>query len=306
VRWQIEHQQVLRKGMRRDSIATCETREHVDGVAEYSGIHRVKSIPDPADSEQAQLPPAQEIRTDAGPLLLPAHDQVMRPLIARTGDWEVNEAMLFRAHINPGANIVDVGAHVGYYTLIAARTTGPNGNVIAVEPDPVNSALLRENVRRNQLPNVTVVEAAAWRETGRLALQRDADNTGDHRIAEANGTPDALEVDAVALDEIVAEMPVTVVKVDTQATDHVVLEGMQRTLERYSSIVFAEFWPTGIREFGDDPVAVVEFYRSLGFRLTMPGIQAAFESWSAEEFVHVADVLPGGFGTLVLRRPNTP
>src|SRR5919109_556910 len=115
------------------------------------------------------LPPAVEVQTRLGPLLFPRGDGVMRPLMASTGDWELNEAMLFRAH-------------VGYYTLLSARAVGWRGRVIAVEPDPDNAALLRENIRRNRLHNVTVVQAAAWRETARVPLRRDPVNTGDNRI----------------------------------------------------------------------------------------------------------------------------
>src|SRR2546430_62848 len=164
----------------------------------------------------ADLPPAEEIQSRFGPLLLPRDDGVMRPLMASTGDWELNEALLFRAHIRRGSTVVDIGAHVGYYTLLSARAVGWRGRVISVEPDPDNAALLRENIRRNRLRNVTVVEAAAWNETTRLQLRRDPVNTGDNRIVPGvNG----YEVPAIALDERLARRPVSLVKIDTQGTD---------------------------------------------------------------------------------------
>lgn len=248
-----------------------------------------------------RLPPAEEVQTRLGPLLLPSKDGVMRPLMASTGDWELNEAMLFRAHIHRGSTVVDIGAHVGYYTLLSARAVGPHGRVIAVEPDPDNAALLRENIRRNRLGNVTVVEAAAWRETTRLQLRRDPVNTGDNRIVLG---VDGYDVPAAALDELVAGLPVSLVKIDAQGTDHVALEGIQHTLTRCRPVVFIEFWPQGIREFGDDPAAVIDGYRQLGYRITMIGFETDFATWPAGEIVKAAEGFPFGATGLVLRPPH--
>ncbi|HEY7603391.1 MAG TPA: FkbM family methyltransferase [Gaiellaceae bacterium] len=246
------------------------------------------------------------MHTDVGSLLILAADEVMRPLIARTSDWEADEAALFRAQIKPAATVIDVGAHVGYYTLLAARAVGRRGHVVAVEPDPTNAALLRENIRRNRLRNVTVIEAAAWQETTQLALRRDPVNTGDHRVtAAASENAVALTIEGVALDELLGTHSVALIKVDAQGADHIALAGMHQTLARCRPVVFAEFWPHGIREVGDDPAGVIDSYRALGFRLTMPGLQVDFEHWSADDFVRAAEALPGGFGTLVLRPCTT-
>jgi FkbM family methyltransferase len=246
----------------------------------------------------ANLPPAEEVQTGLGSLLLPREDGVMRPLMASTGDWELNESLLFRAHIRRGSTVVDIGAHVGYYTLLSARTVGWRGRVIAVEPDPDNAALLRENVRRNRLRNVTIVEAAAWRETTRLQLRRDLANTGDNRIVLG---VDAYDVPAVALDERLARLPVSLVKIDTQGTDHIALEGMRQTLTRCRPVVFTEFWPQAIREFGDDPAAVIDGYRQLGYRITMIGFDTDFATWPAAEIVKAAEGFPFAATALVLR-----
>jgi FkbM family methyltransferase len=248
----------------------------------------------------ANLPPAEEVQTQLGPLLFPREDAVMRPLIASTGDWELNETLLFRAHIRRGSTVVDIGANIGYYTLLSARAVGWRGRVIAVEPDPDNAALLRENVRRNRLRNVTVLEAAAWRETTRLKLRRDPVNTGDSRIVSG---AQGYDVPAVALDERLGDLPVSLVKIDAQGTDHVALEGLRQTLARCGPVVFTEFWPHGIREFGDDPVAVIEGYRQLGYRITMIGFETDFAAWPAVEIVKATERFPFGAASLVLRPP---
>jgi FkbM family methyltransferase len=249
-----------------------------------------------------ELPAAEEVQTDVGPLLLPLNDGVMKPLIAATGDWEINEATIVRAHLRPGMTFVDIGAHVGYYTNLAAREVGTSGHVYAVEPDPDNAALLRENVRRNGYRNVTVIEAAAWHETTTVTLRRDHFNTGDNRVADQFADDGAVcEVEGIAFDDRLAGLEVSAVKVDAQGVDHLALRGMRETIQRCRPIVFVEFWPDGIRENGGDPAAVIEEYRGLGYRITMIGYDTDFAAWPAEEIVRAAEGFPFGAVALVLR-----
>ena len=113
------------------------------------------------------------------------------------------------------------------------------------------------------------------------------------------------DVPAVALDERLARLPVSLVKIDAQGTDHIALEGIRQTLTRCRPVVFTEFWPQGIREFGDDPVEVVAGYRQLGYRITMIGFDADFATWPAAEIVKAADGFPFGTTGLVLRPPHS-
>jgi FkbM family methyltransferase len=248
------------------------------------------------------LPPSEELETDVGRLLIASSDQVMRRLIAATGDWEHDEAILFAAGLRRGMTVVDVGAHVGYYTLLAAKKVGRFGRVLAVEPDPTNNALLRANVVRNHAACVHVLSAAAWSERTPLSLHPDSLNTGDGRVSRLAG---GVRVEGVPLDDVIPRRRhVHRIKIDAQGTDHVALRGMERIIHDSKPVVFVEFAPEWIRSFGDDPAAVIEYYRSIGFRLTMPGVQLPFNELRPSQFVDVVDALPGGFTTLVLRPPR--
>jgi FkbM family methyltransferase len=241
----------------------------------------------------------RKIETDVGPLLFPADDSVMLPLIAHSGSWELDEAILFRAHLRPGMTVVDIGAHVGYYTLLAARAVGSLGRVVAVEPHPLNAELLRQNVSRNRIRNVEVIEGAASRKPGKLMLEQSSDrNSGDHRVVRATSAT-TIEVDAVVLDDVLQRIDVG--KVDAQGSDHAAVAGMEKLVRRDLPTVFTEFWPAAIRSFGDDPAGVVRYYRALPAHVTMPGVQADFDGWHADRFVEMAERMPGGFGTLVVR-----
>ena len=187
------------------------------------------------------------------------------------GRWEAEESDLLRALLRPGATFVDVGACVGYMTLLGAKAVGPAGRVVAVEPSPANVALLRANVAANGATNVEFLAAAASEHSGSIGLSLSPWNTGDNR---AYPVPEMerVEVAAVRLDDVLRHLErVDVVKVDTQGTDHRAIRGLAATLARCRPVLVVEFWPLGISESGDDPLAVLEEYAALGYEVRVLG-----------------------------------
>lgn len=242
------------------------------------------------------------VATDVGTLLFQAHDRLMVPLLAaQHGRWEVAESEQLRALLGPGMTFLDVGAHVGYMTLLGAQAVGPTGRVIAVEASPANVALLRRNVKANGATNVEIIAAAASDRSGILALSLSPWNTGDNRVYPV---PDmaTVEVRAVRLDDVLGSaLPLDVVKLDTQGTDHRAVRGMAVTLARCRPVLVVEFWPLGIRESGDDPIAVVEQYTAMGLEVRVLGEPESGPLPSPQQVVAAALARHGEFCTLVLR-----
>jgi FkbM family methyltransferase len=205
--------------------------------------------------------------------------------------------------IKRGGHVVDIGAHVGYMTLLAASRVGPEGSVLAIEAHPGNFALLQDNIVRNDIPQARAIHGAAWRCSGEtLTLTVSPDNSGDHRVFRREHATQTLEVPAIALDDLLADhRRVDVVKIDAQGTDHVALEGMRRTLARCRSIVLIEFWPPGIEEFGDRPADVLAFYRSLGYDIAMLEAPGLASDAPLEIIVENARRCAGEFCTLLLQ-----
>jgi FkbM family methyltransferase len=257
------------------------------------------------------LPPATApegiaaVEADIGPMLLPAHDRVVLPILRDTGTWEPEESARLEASLRPGMNAIDLGAHVGYLTIRAARAVGPGGRVIAVEPAPLNFALLNANLRRNGVGNVLTIPAAAWRRSGSATLEVDPYNTGDHRVFQLDQREDRVEVVALALDDVLPEeLPIHFLKVDTQGTDHAAIEGMARTVARWRPPILVEFWPPGIQAIGEDPAAVVGYYGSLRYDLTILERPDLGTSPPAADVVEAAEANRGNFVTLLLE-PRT-
>jgi FkbM family methyltransferase len=205
---------------------------------------------------------AVECATDVGPLLLHAADAVMTPHIRATGSWEPDMAAHLRRSLRPGMTFVDVGAHVGYFSVLASALVGPRGRVVAVEPEPGNAALLRANLWRNGCANAVVLEVAAHDRQGHLPLARNSVNRGGSNLL---GGGDLL-VPCAALDDLLDALgppAADVVKVDAEGTDHLVLRGMARALARPGASVAVEVLPD-LAALGGDPVeAVLDYYWSL-------------------------------------------
>jgi tRNA G37 N-methylase Trm5 len=103
----------------------------------------------------------------SGVLIVHGHKMLLAshgypPLQMVNGAWERDTVRLFERILRAGDVVVDIGAHVGYFTLIAARSVGPEGRVYAFEPDPENYALLVRNIELNGYQNIMPIQKAVW------------------------------------------------------------------------------------------------------------------------------------------------
>jgi FkbM family methyltransferase len=191
---------------------------------------------------------------------------VSAPLAAGL-DYEPYQTRLALEAVRPGDRVLDLGANLGYYTLLLARRVGPAGRVYAVEPDPGNLALLRANVARHGYANVTVVDKAASDRAGPARLYKSGDNQGDHRLYEGDEARPSVAVEAVRLDDVLpGAAPLALVKMDVQGAEGRALAGMRDLLERSPGVrLLLEFWPWGLARAGTPAAAVLTDLEALGF-----------------------------------------
>ncbi len=98
------------------------------------------------------------------------------------GKYEPYETQLILRQTKIGDTVVDVGANIGYYTLLLANKVGKTGKVYAFEPDKINFEILAKNVKENNLENVVMINAAVGKKEGKLKLHRSEENFGDHKL----------------------------------------------------------------------------------------------------------------------------
>lgn len=207
-----------------------------------------------------------EAATEVGPLLLPSWDRVITPIVKDEGLWELGLTRFLQATLRRGQTFVDVGAHVGYFTVLASKRVGDTGRVFAVEPEARNLELLWLNLERNACSNVVVVPHAASSAPGSATLELHADNSGAHRLASPDG-PGPL-VECVRLDDVI-EPPLDIVKVDAQGYDHEVVDGLGQALAASGhAVVIVELSLTELATRGIAPATVLEGYIDRGFAIS--------------------------------------
>jgi FkbM family methyltransferase len=169
--------------------------------------------------------------------------------------YEPFETELIRNLVHENDTVLDVGANIGYYTLILASLVGPGGRVFAFEPDPDNFALLKKNIESNGYKNVVLVNAALSDQPGTLKLYLCDDNRGDHRIYPSGDDRRAIQIRAISADDYLkgSSAEIAFIKMDVQGAEGKVLRGMERLLERTPKCqMLFEFWPKGMWRAGDE------------------------------------------------------
>jgi FkbM family methyltransferase len=191
--------------------------------------------------------------------------------IARDGCYEPDTVALVRALLPPGSVFVDVGAHVGQYTLMGAQMAGSDGHVHAFEPDPANCALLRASVRANRCANVTCTEAALAASGGTASLHlSDVASTCGNSLGETGLTGGrAVTVALETLDAYVRSHGITridLVKADVEGAELPMLSGGSETLARFQPPLILEF-STHTAAFGYSRADLAAFLLERGYDL---------------------------------------
>jgi FkbM family methyltransferase len=188
-----------------------------------------------------------------------------RPAFEGTGEPEVQKALA--EQIKPGMTFYDVGANIGFFSLLAARLVGTEGRVVAFEADPEIASRLREHVVKNEFARIAVEQQAVWSEPktvyfARTDLATSPDRGLGHVVNEnAKGT---IEVNAVSLDDYAARaaMP-DFIKCDVEGAEVEVFRGAQRLLKEKRPRILCEMHSEENRQ-----VLLKEFAR-LGYSCRM-------------------------------------
>ena len=195
----------------------------------------------------SRLPTGQTIACDL-------RDHVQRHIHFQ-GVYEPLEAYVFHRLLRPGMTVVDAGANVGQYSLLASAAVGPTGRVHAFEPVPETFARLERHVAASCATNVVLRRAALWREAGVLRLRLPdgmTDNSGSFAV-DADGE---ITSAAVRLDDLVRDAsigPVGLVKMDIEGAEVAALEGMAGMLARDRPILLLEVHRAALGRLGAAP-----------------------------------------------------
>jgi FkbM family methyltransferase len=175
-----------------------------------------------------------------------------------SGRVEGHVQSALRDIVRPGDTFFDVGANVGFFTILGARLVGPTGSVVAFEPQPETREALLGNVALNGFSNVVVDPRAISNSSGTAVL--DWRNLPTARLVRdsQHGTGRSVSVSTTSIDDFLAEYPSLaprVVKIDVEGHEIAVLQGMKRTLADHAPVLLCEMHRTN-RELASELAAV--------------------------------------------------
>jgi FkbM family methyltransferase len=152
------------------------------------------------------------------------------------GSYEYEKRLRFEAALRRGTVLYDIGAHVGFYSLLGAVIVGDEGRVVAFEPLPRNRRYLQRHLELNGIRNVTIIEAAVASRSGRVRFAEGGSSTTGHLSVSGE-----LEVDAVAIDVLVGDGTLPdpeYIKLDVEGAEYEALRGAEATIRRTRPVIF--------------------------------------------------------------------
>jgi FkbM family methyltransferase len=186
--------------------------------------------------------------------------------------YEPNQTEIVKKYVREGDIVIDIGAHVGYYTLLMAQLVGKNGKVYSFEPDPVNFQLLKKSVEINGFENVVLIQKAVSNITDKVKLFLGDDDSAINRIYDAKlgDAKESIDVNSVTIDEYFKENDelINFIKLDSEGSEVKIINGMKQFLSRNKKLVMmTEFFPFLIKKSGDEPNQYLKSLEKSGFSL---------------------------------------
>lgn len=197
---------------------------------------------------------------------------VIQEALLLTDAWDPGVTKVLLDNLSAGMVFLDIGANVGYFSLLAAERVGPAGRVIAVEPNPTVVRQLQKNAQRNGLTNITVVQAACSDSSAPRELYlAGPSNTGKASFSSENAqSRDFVKVECLPGDELIAKLNparLDLVKIDVEGAELHVLKGMAQSLSRLRPKLILEVAPPLLQNFSTEPDEVINFVREIGYRV---------------------------------------
>ena len=184
---------------------------------------------------------------------------------------EYEETMMIKQEVKEGNNVIDIGANIGYFTLLFAKIVGPNGKVFAFEPDPTNFSILKKNIEENNYDNVILSQKAISDKTETTKLFLCKFSNGMHRIYNSDLCDKSLDIESTTMDDFFSEInfkdKINFIKIDTEGSEMKVLAGIEKILESNAATIHIEYNPSSIRESGFSPKSLPDFLIKMGFDL---------------------------------------
>jgi len=183
---------------------------------------------------------------------------------------------LVKNEIKKGDVVIDIGAHIGYYTVLFAKLVGPEGRVFAFEASPTNFEILKKNVDVNGYQNVTLNNKAVSDKDGKLTLYITGRTSTENFLFKpenfigSSKIKDTIEIDSITLDEYFRDFKgqISFLKMDISGAEPRVIKGMGSILSKNDSLkIQQEWWPNAIRTHGNEPDSHLKLLTQMDYKI---------------------------------------
>jgi FkbM family methyltransferase len=213
--------------------------------------------------------------------------------LAPLGIFEPGTVRLIKKLLGEGMTFVDLGAHRGYYTLLASKLVGRTGRVFAFEPAPFNYSLLMINVKGRE--NVRLVQKAVSDKSGLAKFYLSPDASVTHSLYRHRGNWQEVEVEVTSLDDFFQDKDcrVDLIKMDIEGAELSALEGMKSVIQENENLkIITEFQPVALESSSRPPRMLLETLVENGYSLYV--INDDTESISLQTVDEIVDLFANG------------
>lgn len=275
------------------------------GVIPRGGIRRLVGVPGVRKTYQRLVrfsPQEMLVEVQGNKMYITPPDSALGRELLLWGNYEKGEVRVFHELIRRGMNVVDLGANIGYFTLIAAKLVGPEGKVFAFEPEPGNFSLLQRNVNMNGYRNVTLVQKAVSDKNGVEELHLCSDSWG-HSLSSFKRDAGSISVPVTSLDQFFSEdVAIDFIKMDIEGAEGKAMQGMERILGKGGvKAMVVEFHFSELESQGSSFEEAWHQFKTLGFEfyeMRDNGIGGV----DFQQALYLADKQVGGVNLLCLRK----
>lgn len=188
------------------------------------------------------------------------------------GAYEPNVTKVFQNRLKPGMHVLDIGANIGFFTMLSAALVKQSGSVMAIEPNPENVKLIELSRRANGFENITIVQAGAGRALGLLVLNTAYSNGTTSALSDdAAQLADAVTVPCLRIDDIVPEdKQIGFIKIDIEGAEYNALLGASNLIRRCHPVIVSEFSPGLMQGIsGIDAREYLKFVLAFGYSVSI-------------------------------------
>lgn len=182
--------------------------------------------------------------------------------------YEHSITHLLKDNIHAGDTVFDIGANIGFHSLMMARLVRSTGQVHAFEPDMETFSILLRNIQINNYSNIIPIQKAVLDENGKVRLCRDLINNGAHHICSSVDTGEAIVVDCLRLDDYCDGYysKIDFIKMDIEGSEMCALKGMKRLIESNTKLkMVLEYFPAALKRYDTEAKELIGYLLERGF-----------------------------------------